>query len=42
MEVLDMLSRKGIKILITNDVIKSNKKIMDKSKHKDDDYVDIL
>lgn len=41
-EVLNMLIRRGIKILITNDVIKCKVKIMDKSRHRYDNYVDIL
>lgn len=41
-EVLQMLQHKGIKILITNDVIKNNIIYMKKSNHKDDSYVKIL
>lgn len=41
-EVLNLLQKNKVKILITNDVIKSNKVIMKKHNHKKDSYVNIM
>lgn len=41
-EVLKLLQKNKVKILITNDVIKSNKVIMKKQNHRKDGYVNIM
>lgn len=41
-EILNLLQKKKIRILITNDVIKNNMTIMEKRNHREDKYVNIM